>query len=479
MNPSGDSFRPWQHIFEFAAWGVAVGSADGTTLDMVNPAYARMHGYTVDELQGLPIRTVYPPHLHASISRNIALNHEAGHRQFETYHQHRNGLIFPVLVDVTTVKSDADEVLYRIVHIQDITERKKLERELEQREKFLENVIDYSAVGMAIADRRGRYTRVNQAMCEFVGYSAAELLTMSYHDITYPEDLDQNVEAREYLLAGETKTFQMEKRYVRKDGQVVWALMVISVIPSANGEIEYTVGQMLDIDTLKRTEQSLRESQQLLREMAARQQSLLEEERKRFAHEVHDELGQLLTALKMDVSLIRLNYGDRPELADKAAGMRDLIDRTLNVVRHISMDLRPAVVDMGLLPALEWLAQEFAEQYGIACRIEAAPLPGAPDDACVMTVFRIVQESLTNVARHARASQVHITLGYDDHGLSLTITDDGCGFQPEAVAATASFGLMGMRERARSLDGHLKIISTPGTGTSIVLALPCRKGSHT
>lgn len=600
-----DDLLRYKHIVDFAAWGIAVGSADGKTLDLVNPAFAAMLGYSAAELTGQPISMVYAPHLRDQLPKMIAQSHEACHRQYETIYQRRDGTLFPVIVDVTTVKSESGVVQYRIVHVQDISDRKVLENELKHRGEFLENIINHSAVGMAIADRAGHYVRVNRAMSEFLGYSETELLQMSYQDVTYPDDLPENEEARVFLFRGEAKTFRMEKRYVRKDGRVVWALMVVSVIPGPEGVVEYSIGQMLDIDALKRTEQSLRnsrarlataqrighigdwsldmttgelhysaeggrilgwppeggrvqledflalihaedlpfvhqalasrregevgarnydvrvslgsgeekvlhieseletdltgksvravgtaqdvterkrietslrESKRLLREMGARQQSLLEAERKRFAHEVHDELGQLLTAMKMKVSLFRMNHEDQPELVKAAGEMRDLIDRTLGVVRNVATQLRPAAVDLGLLPALEWLAQDFTSHYFIPCQVEVLELVGDPEDGVVMAAFRIAQESLTNVARHADAHKVRMVVGYDGDGLFLMVSDDGCGFRPEKKAPGETFGLMGMRERARSLGGTLKISSVINQGTSVIFNLPRRKG---
>lgn len=597
-NPLPD--HRFKDLFTYAEWGIAIGSADGTTLEFVNPAYARMHGYTDTELIGQPIKTVYPAEIRDEIPRNIELNHAAGHRRFETVHQHRDGHTFPVLVDVTTVRNADDEVEYRIVNVQDISERKRTEQALQESQEFFRTVFEAAAVGMAIADEDGRYVRVNQAMVDFVGYSEAELLAMRYQDITHPDDIERNVAARTQLLAGGLEKIQMEKRYVRKDGREVWALMVATAVPACDGKPKYSIGQMLDIDALKRSEQHLKDSKsrlaeaqrigeigdyrwaldqtviefsaeahrllrgvsqattlnlgetfqcihdddqrlieqtlsslaaganpepvtlripqadgtlrflqarneleldaaghpwrvrgtvqditrrhetenrlnqsrQQLRQMAAHHQTQLEEERKHIAREIHDELGQQLTALKMQVSLLKLRHADQADIVRSADAMSALLNHTVGVVRDISSALRPAAIDLGLRPALEWLAADFSARYGIACNFEADETPVPLNDQHTTAAFRIAQESLTNVARHARASDVRIILRHTDSTLTLEIVDDGCGMAATDESEYQGYGLLGMRERALSAGGTLEVGSAPGQGVRIELHLP-------
>lgn len=482
-----------------------------------------------------------------------------------------------------------------------INKIRQAKEEMRISKEFFQSTFDAAAVGMAVANIDGRYVKVNRAMCEFVGYSESELLRMSYQEITFPEDIEANVQARQRLLAGEIPTFRQEKRYVRKDGQVVWAVMVVSQICDKSGSVIYTIGQMLDIDTLKRIEQSLRasqaglanaqriskigewewniekdsvewsdeichlfgidrsqlpktyeemftdaypddrpllestlnralqdhemfaidlrishpsdgslrfvclrgevivddsgkpekirgttqditerkqtefalvESRQLLRELSRHQKTLLEEERKHIAREIHDELGQRLTALKMDISLLRLGFGKDPLLLEKLEEMRTLAEGTISVVRHIASDLRPSALDLGLAPAIEWLTQDLESHSDICCRLEFENEEISMNDTQATAVFRVVQESLTNVARHASASEVVISLKNSNGQLQLQIRDDGCGFDPAAVTQSRGFGLFGMRERTLGLGGKLQINSAPGRGTTVSIEFP-------
>ncbi|MBS0352869.1 MAG: PAS domain S-box protein [Proteobacteria bacterium] len=357
-----------------------------------------------------------------------------------------------------------------------IAKVRRAKEEMRLSKEFFQSTFDAAAVGMAVADFDGRYMKVNQAMCEFVGYSEAELLGMSYHDITHPDDLADNVSARALMLDGKLPKFQMEKRYVRKDGRVVWALMVVSEIVDKNGRMIASVGQMLDIDSQKQAEQALLESRRQLRELSHHQKTLLEQERKHIAREIHDELGQRLTALKMDISLLRIGFGHNPELFRMAERMRELAEGTIDVVRQIASNLRPAALDLGLVPAIEWLLDDLQRRSEICCRLYVGDDELTMDEARATVVFRLVQESLTNIARHARARHVEVSLKRENERLRLNVSDDGCGFDPQAADKLRSFGLLGMRERVLALEGTLVLDSSPGRGTTVSIELPLVAG---
>ncbi|KAB2968700.1 PAS domain S-box protein [Zoogloea sp.] len=330
---------------------------------------------------------------------------------------------------------------------------------------LLRCVFDESAVGMAVASPSGHYIRVNRAMCEFVGYPEAELLGMSYLDITHPDDLDENLQGRGRILQGELQRFQQEKRYIRKDGQVIWALMVVSPVLDADGRVTSTVGQMLNIDYQKKVEHDLRT-------LSGHQKTIVEDERTRIAREIHDDLGQRLTALKLDISLLRLGFGHNPELLRLAESMGRLLDDTMETVRRISSNLRPAALDLGLVAALEWLAEDLELRSGICCRLDTGDEDIALDENRATVVFRVVQESLTNVVRHAEASEVRIALRSAETHLSLQIQDNGRGFNPKAPSPCRGFGLLSMEERVRALGGHLRLESAPGAGVSLSIFIP-------
>ena len=229
-----------------------------------------------------------------------------------------------------------------------------------------------------------------------------------------------------------------------------------------------------EIAERKAAEERLRQSQAQLRALAARLISIREDERARIAREVHDELGQVLTGLKMDVMWLRKHLGrEHKALQEKTETMRQLIDSTVQVVRRIATGMRPEILDdMGLVAAIAWQAKEFQKRMGIRCRLELPAAHADPGSALSTAVFRIFQEVLTNIARHARAASVSVQLEISPQRLTLTVTDDGIGIAENAVHAHESLGLLGMQERAQQFGGALSIRGVPGRGTTVSLRVP-------
>ncbi len=231
-------------------------------------------------------------------------------------------------------------------------------------------------------------------------------------------------------------------------------------------------GYLNDVTERKEAEARLQESYRLLQELTARSETAREEERKRIAREIHDELGQLLTALRLDISMLRIQFGDsNPVFTERIKSLVNLADTTIQVVRDVATSLRPSALNMGLKPALEWLAAEFSQHTGIEC--EALLTPGAIelDEAQATVAFRVAQESLTNIARHAKATHVEIEFGDTDDSYYLEIRDNGQGFDPD-LPRPRSFGLAGMRERGLMLGGEVAIASHPGAGTTVRVTIP-------
>lgn len=223
----------------------------------------------------------------------------------------------------------------------------------------------------------------------------------------------------------------------------------------------------------RNAEEALRESQAMLRELAAYQERIREDERKRIAREIHDDLGQNLLALRLDVSMLHARTGDRHRnFSDRISTALGHIDTTMKSVRAIINNLRPPVLDLGLHAAIEWQVKEFSRMSNIACELSMDDQDIALGDEQATAVFRVLQESLTNVKRHACATHVDIELRSDGHWLSLAIHDDGVGMYPGDRRKTHRFGLVGMAERIAMLGGELHIESIPGEGTALSLSIP-------
>jgi signal transduction histidine kinase len=213
-------------------------------------------------------------------------------------------------------------------------------------------------------------------------------------------------------------------------------------------------------------------SRDSLRLLSARQEKLLEDERKRIAMELHDELGQLLTGIKMNNSAIQMRKANEPNLIQQTHRIEELAERAIGVVRQVATSLRPLVLDMGLEAALSWQARNFQRMFGIPCELTINWKELPRNEHIEVTIFRTVQEALTNVSRHAAASRVWIETNIEDGQLAVRIRDNGSGFDASALIPGKTLGLLGQKERMHGLGGSVTIDSLPGKGTTVVLTIP-------
>lgn len=269
--------------------------------------------------------------------------------------------------------------------------------------------------------------------------------------------------------------FDTEHRITQRDGSIRWVHTISRLGHDGRGTL--LRGTIMDITERKQTVEALKQSQELLRELTAHQDRVKEDERKRIAREIHDELGQTLLALRIDVSMLDARTGrSHPKLNEKVRGALNHIDATVKTIRTIINNLRPAVLDLGLNAAIEWQVAEFRRRTGIACDLFMGEKEFAVDDARATSLFRILQESLTNVIRHANATHVIIELYQEDARLVMKITDNGVGIYPETRKTANSFGLVGVGERIHALNGKFQITSAPGKGTTLTIYIPLESG---
>ena len=368
----------------------------------------------------------------------------------------------------------------------DISERKLMEQEREEALSRLQK-ISSRVPGMVYqyrlrADHSACFPFASDAMREIYQVSPAEVLqdASKVFSVIHPDDHD-SVVASILASARDLSPWRQEYRVKLADGTVHWLFGNSLPQREADGSTlwhgfttDITERKLAD-DELRahRAELELGESRQRLRELAAQNESAREGERKHIAREIHDELGQVLTALRMNMSLLSMRLGPGvPTLIDEMQGMKRLVDRAIKGVRHLAMHLRPPALDMGLVPAIEWLCCEFTKSASIPCLLHSHQENIDLDETRAIVVFRIVQESLTNITRYARASQVDIDLSLRGNELWVQVQDDGCGFDLAAAAKRKSFGLLGMRERAIALGGRVDVVSAPGQGTVINVSIP-------
>lgn len=365
----------------------------------------------------------------------------------------------------------------------DITDRKKAQEalvnrtlELHERVKELNSLYSISAISnnynLTTEEILSQCVQVLVAAYQYSAIAACARITLlgmvyqtpNYKDKQWKQQADIVMKEQ---VCGSIEVCYLEERPYEQEGPFLkeerWLLNSVATIIGAA-----MVRKQAEEETLR--------SQQELRLLSAHLQTVREEERTGIAREIHDELGQQLTGLKMDASWMKKLTNDE-KLLGRIQNMIELIDETIKTVRRISSELRPGILDdLGLPAALEWQSNEFERRTGIHSVFKTDGLTGTYTRDVATVVFRIYQETLTNVARHANATQVETQVVQNSTELVLTITDNGSGFEVQQVGNKKTLGLLGMRERALMINGHLNITSVPGKGTTIVLTVPLENG---
>jgi PAS domain S-box-containing protein len=347
----------------------------------------------------------------------------------------------------------------------DITERKVAE---ENKERFL-SVFDYSAVGMALVGFDGHWIRVNRALCEILGYSEQELLATNFQSLTHPDDLDADLSHAQKVFTGQLRFYHLEKRYIHKQGHVVWVTLTASAVPDSSGKVSYGIAQVQDITTRKDAEAALRRDQEELQSLAGRLITVQEEERKRIARDLHDDLSQRLALLCVDLDMLRQSLPSGAEAARELERLRGETGELVVDVRRLSHNEHHPQLALGLQNGVASFCKDFSKQHGIAAKVaHEGNLRRIPEKVC-FTLFRVLQEALSNVAKHSGADRVTVTISVHGDQAMLRVTDKGRGFE---IGSDRGLGLISMRERLRLIGGTMRVNSSPLHGTDVEAVVP-------
>ena len=329
--------------------------------------------------------------------------------------------------------------------------------------------------GVVVLDENGIISYVNDKFLEMNGYTQDEVIGHSRVEFLEKESFEKYKKQVSGKKKRDHHTFELV--WKGKDGQKVSTIVSQELIYGDKGNLKGGLYVLTDVTERHQVEKELIRSQWELRRLSQHLQDVREREGKRIALEIHDELGQVLTALKIDISYLSKkflkNSKDKRQFIEKTRSMSELIDKTIKKVQKISAELRPGLLDdLGLIPAIEWYAQEFQDRTKIEYK-DNLDCDGVDLDAdCATAIFRIFQEALTNVARHSGASKVKVSLKKIDGQLELEISDNGKGILERDVFSPNSLGFMGMRERIRPFGGELKLHSPENGGTTLSVTIP-------
>lgn len=320
-----------------------------------------------------------------------------------------------------------------------------------------------------------RITKVNAAMLAQYGAREDQLLGLTPAELFAHDLPSAQVRWRDFFDAGH---LHLESDERALDGRPIIIEGDYICLHDPEGRLIGHFGIQRDITDRRAAETEILRSRQELRDLTARLQLVREDERTGLAREVHDELGQALTGLKIDLAWLKPRVSDRPALVERVQSIIVRIDGAMDTVRRIATDLRPSVLDdMGLVAAVEWQALDFERSTGITARLEVQAVHPDLDDACATTAFRILQETLTNVTRHAHATRVTIALKVSDEELILEVRDNGRGISESERMSPRSLGLVGSRERALGCGGELVIRGVRNQGTTVWLRIPLRSAN--
>jgi PAS domain S-box-containing protein len=355
-----------------------------------------------------------------------------------------------------------------IVMIADITERKRIHELLEAAVTEWRTTFDTISDAVCLLDQNGIIKRCNNAMMKMMGKSFSEIINRTCWEVLY----GAAEMPKRCAFSSMRDTHVRQSEVILRDNR--WLNISVDPLLDEKGNILGGVHITSDITEDIKAQEELQNSREQLRNLTVYLESVREQERTNIAREIHDELAQALTALKMDLSWLSNKLPqDQMPMIEKTRSMNDLIDTTIRTVKRISAELRPGILDdLGLVAAIEWQAEEFQERTGIPCHVAVVPADLKVEKDRSTAIFRIFQETLTNIARHARATKVVVELKRKGGELMLQVKDNGSGIAEEQIHDPKSFGLIGMRERVHPWGGLVIFRGSPGKGTTVEVRMP-------
>jgi two-component system sensor histidine kinase UhpB len=358
----------------------------------------------------------------------------------------------------------------------DITEHEKAEEALRKNEEKYRTLVETMNEGLTVLDENGRWTYVNDKFCYMLGYFSGEFVGHSVFE--FLDETNQKILEDQLNKGRKGEYTSYEIEWVRKDGTNIPTIVSPKPIFDSEGRFKGSLAIVTDITEQKRNELALRESENQLRYLSSKLLTIQEQERKRISAELHDELGQALAVMKLRLKSIERGLSkNQTAIRDECNSTLQYINEVIENVRRLSRDLSPSILeDLGLSSALRWMLDEFTKVYHIDVTLEMAEIDHLFSRKAQVILYRIFQEALTNIGKHAQATRVSIVIKKDEDKISFSVEDDGKGFDLSRAArrdmTPKGIGLATMNERVRMLGGSLHLMSQKTGGTRITFTVP-------
>ncbi len=448
----------------------------GLHIQSWNKAAENIYGFTLEEVKGKIISDFLKSELSsAEVDQSFAELNEKGFFRDEYIFYHKTRKKIYVQASVTALRDESGVINGYVAVHRDITEQKKLEKELQLLNENLELQVKEKTVEL-----RHIFERISDAFIGinnnlefvYVNKKAEKIFQFNEGDFSgkslftlFPDTNDV------FISAVQNASRTQEYVYVEMQGSLFVKWFEVHIYPSATGVSIY----FRDISERKKAEEDLHQSYEQIRQLSAHIQDIREEDRTTIAREIHDDLGQQLTVMKMDVSWLnkRISQTGDAAMKQKTTELLNMIDGVVQSIRRIATDLRPSILDdLGLISAIEWNLNVFEKKSGVTTSFKHSITEIQLTNAVNTAVFRIFQEALTNISRHANATFVQVALEQENNSFTLHIKDNGGGFNSNDQINRATWGLLGMKERASMINGSFHIESAVGNGTIVSVSFP-------
>lgn len=443
-----------------------------------NRGAQRIFGYSQEEAAGEHFSLIYKQYDRDLVTSTMAkLKDGDDVTEVETKAITRNGREIDVLLSLSAIRDHEGDVDEIVLVAKDVSQSAEATRALEESENRYKDLVEKSGVAIVVDDNEGKIIFFNKDFAKLFGYSTKEIRSKAREELIHPDSLHKVIDYHGSRMEGETRPEQYQVKGIRKDSSEFW-LEVKTTTLKDEGKIVGTRNYMWDITERKEVERRLKQSNEEITRLSRHVVAIREEEQRSISSDLHDDLGQLLTALKMDVSWIRSNVPvHEKKIRYRAESAVTITDQAMSAIREIASRLRSPVIDnLGLNEAIEELVSTFQERTELHIDLQLPEKKLEISREMATSVYRIIQESLTNILRHAGGSEAKVKLNHQEEGLEIIVGDNGVGIDMLHLDSHKSFGIISMRERVLQHNGTFRIAPGKEGGTRIDVKLPIGRG---